>query len=158
LPAVVPRIEVPDQVGGPAVAVRFQILTPGFGAVLGSHRADRTRPEAPFIWRLLGSNNYELGRSGASFQTPAAARQAIAEVTDRPASLERTSERDESGRWRWWLRLEGRVVATSSRSFRGEREAWANLDQFIDHLPQVAELPTPRLPLEQGPIPSEVRS
>jgi hypothetical protein len=140
------------------VAVRFQILTPGYGTAAGSARPDQTRPESPFIWRLLGSNNYELGRSGTSFPTPGAARESIAEVTDGLASLERAIERDPSGRWRWWLRRDDHAVATSSRSFLGERETWANLDQFIDHLPQVGDVPAPRPAQEQHVAASEVRS
>ena len=83
-------------------------------------------------WRLLGANNRELGRAALSYPDAEAALDAVATVR-LLASVGTAHLVHESTATPWVWHLEdagGRLVATSGRGFRHERECRYNLDQF----------------------------
>ena len=88
-------------------------------------------------WRLLGSNNRELGRSARAYPDAEAALAAVAEIRALAASAGAHIVHDPaSGLWSWQLAdPEGAVAATSGRGFRHERECRYNLEQFRDAAP-----------------------
>lgn len=106
---------------------------PRFQMVLLSRRSTSERR---LVWRLLGANNRELGRSGEVFDH-------VAECEGAIRLLKRSSPNDLDARisfdagtrgWRWRLTLEARVVAESSRTFSRQRECKYSLEQFMSKL------------------------
>jgi hypothetical protein len=94
----------------------------------------RTAEDGSVVWRLLGANNYELGRSAESFPGIEAAHAAIDDFVRRlPDLVDELDATATSGRWRWRLLSGTDLLATSSRSFQRERECRYNLAQFIAH-------------------------
>jgi hypothetical protein len=88
-------------------------------------------------WRLLGSNNRELGRSAGHYQDAEAALESI----ERIRALAPTGEAHivhsaSAGHWVWQL-CDGDSlnVAASGRGFRHERECRYNLEQFREAAP-----------------------
>lgn len=88
-------------------------------------------------WRLLGTNNRELGRSSRSYADAEGALAAVAALRDLAPDAEAHIVHDAStGSWLWQLAdAAGSVVATSGRGFRHERECRYNLDQFREAAP-----------------------
>lgn len=105
--------------------------TPRFQLVPGGRLVHE--PSAGGVgWRLLGANNRELGRSAISYADAEAALSAVEDVrglaTEAPAHIVHDPS---TGTWAWHLQgVEARVVATSGRGFRHERECRYNLEQF----------------------------
>ena len=94
-------------------------------------------------WRLLGTNNRELGRSVPVFpdaddalcaidRVRAVAPHAVAHVVCTPGN----------GLWVWHLEDGGVEAASSGRAFRHERECRYNLEQFREAAPR-ARAPGP---------------
>jgi len=82
-------------------------------------------------WRLLGSNNRELGRSASAYADAESALAAIGRVRELAPDGEAHIGHDPStGLWAWHLDDDGVLAATSGRGFRHERECRYNLDQF----------------------------
>jgi hypothetical protein len=82
-------------------------------------------------WRLLGSNNRELGRSSIAYADAEAALSAIHRLRTLAASGDAHIVHDPaSGHWAWHLDDEGSWIANSGRGFRHERECRYNLEQF----------------------------
>ena len=82
-------------------------------------------------WRLLGSNNRELGRSAVAYADAEAALSSIQRVRDLAVDGEAHIVHDRAtGLWAWHLDDDGALVANSGRGFRHERECRYNLDQF----------------------------
>jgi hypothetical protein len=99
-------------------------------------------------WRLLGSNNRELGRSAASYPDAEAALDAIRVVRELVATGQAHIVHDPgSGLWAWHLVDDEVLVANSGRGFRHERECRYNLEQFR------AEAPTS--PASDSAVPTE---
>ncbi len=88
-------------------------------------------------WRLLGTNNRELGRSSRSYIDAEAALAAVADLRALAPDAEAHIVHDaSSGSWLWQLAdVSGAVVATSGRGFRHERECRYNLEQFREAAP-----------------------
>jgi len=88
-------------------------------------------------WRLLGTNNRELGRSSRSYADAEAALAAVADLRALAPDAEVHIVHDAvSGSWLWQLvDPAGAVVATSGRGFRHERECRYNLEQFREAAP-----------------------
>ncbi len=88
------------------------------------------------MWRLLGANNYELGRSTDRFagldEAHAAVEDLLGNFAELVPSIEATPS---SGRWQWRLLIADQPIATSSRSFQRERECRYNLGQFLTIAP-----------------------
>lgn len=88
-------------------------------------------------WRLLGSNNRELGRASRAYPDAESALGAVAAVrrlaVDGVAHIVHETTPTP---WVWHLEdAEGVVVATSGRGFRHERECRYNLEQFREAAP-----------------------
>jgi hypothetical protein len=82
-------------------------------------------------WRLLGSNNRELGRSAVAYADAEAALGSILRVRDLAVDGEAHIVHDRAtGLWAWHLDDDGALVANSGRGFRHERECRYNLEQF----------------------------
>jgi hypothetical protein len=99
-------------------------------------------------WRLLGSNNRELGRSALSYADAEAALAAIGRVRVLATHGEAHIVHDpSSGHWAWHLEDGGPLVANSGRGFRHERECRYNLEQFRHEAPTAPAAETD-VPLE----------
>jgi len=100
-------------------------------------------------WRLLGSNNRELGRAARAYPDAEAALAAVTLVRGlAPSGVAHILHDPALSSWTWHL-LDGEdgVVATSGRGFRHERECRYNLDQFRDIAPTA--------PAHDAPVPTE---
>ena len=88
-------------------------------------------------WRLLGPNNRELGRAALAYPDAEEALAAVAVVRIlASAGAAHIVHESTATPWVWHLETEdGRVVATSGRGFRHERECRYNLEQFRDAAP-----------------------
>jgi len=99
-----------------------------FVYLIGSvaHEADRS-----FGWRLIGSNNRELGRgtqAGDSLDDAIALVHSLQSVID---FGDYVHVRDYGGQgWRWSCTVDYALLARSSRSFRRERESLYNAEAF----------------------------
>ncbi len=106
-----------------------RIAWPYPGEVVGS-----VAPSGQWVaWRLLGSNNHELGRSAGVFGTVDEALADVDELVrcDGSGSAELTlgSGADTSD-WRWRLGVAGRDVAVSSRGYLRQRECRYSATMF----------------------------
>lgn len=108
-----------------------------------------------FVWRLVGSNNREIGRSAQAFTDAAACRTGISFLRRQLAHLDTRISCDENTRWSWRLELNGQPVAHSARVYMRRREAVFNLEQFLAAAPTAdapgtlnAPPPPPNLPVE----------
>jgi hypothetical protein len=83
-------------------------------------------------WRLLGSNNRELGRSSGPHVDAESALASIERMRVVAASASAHIVHDgATGHWVWQLSdVGGLSVAVSGRGFRYERECRYNLEQF----------------------------
>jgi hypothetical protein len=87
------------------------------------------------VWRLLGTNNRELGRSADQFDTVDAclrgidAARALIGDTAQPRIYFNT---DEGAGYSWWWTVEqaGASVITAARTFSRQRDCLTNFDQF----------------------------
>lgn len=88
-------------------------------------------------WRLLGPNNKELGRAAIVYADAEAALAAVEDVRRLARHLgAHIIHQSTASHWVWQLQDDtGRVVATSGRGFRHERECRYNLDQFREAAP-----------------------
>jgi hypothetical protein len=117
---------------------------PRFQLIPGSRMSDSS--EGGVSWRLLGTNNRELGRAAVSYADAEAAQQAIVRIRELALQGEaHIVHEPHGGRWAWHLDDAGVRVATSGRGFRHERECRYNLEQFRDAAPDApasdAEVP-----------------
>lgn len=101
-----------------------------------------------FVWRLVGPNNRELGRSAQAYTDPAACRAGISFLRRQLDHLEARVWCDDSTRWLWRLDLNGTPVANSARAYMRRREAVFNLEQFL------AAVPGANSPALPGAIPA----
>jgi hypothetical protein len=118
-----------DAIGGAGNVAhpRFQLI-PGIRLVGGAGGG--------VGWRLLGSNNRELGRSSLAYPDAEAALEAVSVVRRLAASGEAHIVHDRvTGLWIWQLKDAGELVANSGRGFRHERECRYNLEQFRSSAP-----------------------
>lgn len=115
-------------------------------------------------WRLLGTNNRELGRAASSSVDADLAIQAIERVrTLAVDGVGHIVHEPQSGLWTWSLEDGERRVATSGRGFRHERECRYNLEQFRQAAPTApaSELAAPvEFPWQRTPaaLPTEAGS
>lgn len=87
------------------------------------------------VWRLLGTNNRELGRSADQFETLDACLPAIEEAralvraVDQPRIYFTT---DEGVGYSWWWTVErsGSNFITAARTFSRQRDCLTNFEQF----------------------------
>lgn len=111
-------------------------------------------PIVAYGWRLLGSNNRELGRgstAGSSLAESVELVTALQEALPR-ASTHHSREVGSSG-WRWSLAIDNVEWAHSARDFRRERESHYNAEAFVAAL----EIALVRLPERDDRLPSTRR-
>ena len=100
------------------------------------------------VWRLLGANNRELGRSGAQFATiddcVESVRSLLATLDGgAPVSPSLTSS-DRGGLvWWWTVRVGDQVLASAVRAFSRQIECLKNFETFSQSA-LVADLPSPQ--------------
>ena len=104
-----------------------------------------------FVWRLVGANNRELGRSAQAFTDAATCRAGISFFRRQLDHLETRVWCDGNGRWVWRLDLHGQPVATAARAYMRRREAAFNLAQFLAAA-RAASAPTIGQPAPAQPI------
>lgn len=89
-----------------------------------------TRRAGTVEWRLISSNNWELGRCPAPFDDLAGCSAAVDRVRAGVGGAREVVSQDAAGGWRWQLRMQGDVVALSSRSHGRRVECEGTLTQF----------------------------
>lgn len=112
---------------------------------VASARFELCQAPAGVTWRLLSSNNRDLGRSA----------QAFAEVRTCQATVRRLQElvgevtvvQVRAGRvdWSWRVRLDGVDVAVSSRTYQRRIQAESACAVFLGLVPAASVAPVPRL-------------
>lgn len=131
---------------------RFQLVhlsrrSPGLRSDSSEARGDLALASGDprFVWRLLGGNNRELGRSVGIYELAEECERAITDMKRRfPDDLDPRITFDPGHRgWRWRISIDRRAIAESSRAFSRQRECRYNLEQFLVILPR-AELRVPR--------------
>ncbi len=94
---------------------RFQIFTRRYGRV---------------EWRLVGANNWVLGRSGTSYPTAGDALLGVARLKLELDAAPDEMFVDRAGGWRWELRIDDDILAVGHRVFRGRGECRGMLARF----------------------------
>lgn len=107
-----------------------------------------------FVWRLVGPNNRELGRSAQAYADTAACRAGVSFLRRQLDHLEVRVWCDNSTRWLWRLDLNGAPVANSARAYMRRREAVFNLEQFVKAVPIAAAPGAPRTAAAGHPTPA----
>jgi hypothetical protein len=100
-------------------------------------RSQRSSENAPpwYLWRLLSSNNRELGRSVMTFDDLDSAVVAVELLRTAVDRAEISAVRIAApARWRWELRLDGAFVAAGSRSYQRLRECQSSAAGFVASL------------------------
>lgn len=119
------------------------------GSTLGSHGTGgsrgtglpQTAPERPVVWRLVGANNRELGRSAGVSPGLAACREAVVALREGiEHAVSSATVSNVTGMWSWRMEIDGQAVAVSGREYRRQRECHYNLANFLAAVP-VAHLP-----------------
>jgi len=111
------------------------VTQPRFRLIPGARLTATTGREG-VGWRLLGSNNRELGRSATSFADAESALVAIGRARQLASEGEAHIVHDpRTGLWSWHLDGDSATAATSGRGFRYERECRYNLEQFREAAP-----------------------
>lgn len=92
------------------------------------------------VWRLLGTNNRELGRSAELFGSVDACLSAIGQLrrmleVPPPARISFVDGHPSGFAWRWTIEAEGVSAATAARTFSRQRECRANFDIFVASAP-----------------------
>jgi hypothetical protein len=85
-----------------------------------------------YAWRLIGTNNHELGRSAVSsgsYESALAAFDELRDGLDRAVQLP-VAERP-TGRWGWRLELDGAPVAVSGRWYQRDKLSLLGAAKFV---------------------------
>jgi hypothetical protein len=89
-----------------------------------------------YVWRLIGANNRELGRSAPSFVSYDVARRAAGQLKRNIERLvEHVTTDPATGRWGWLLELDGVAVAVSGRWYERELHARLGAAKFFSLAP-----------------------
>jgi hypothetical protein len=103
--------------------------------------------ETWFGWRLLASNNRELGRSGQTFPLLDGCRNSIGVLLSSVAAAKLGAlVNQRTGLWAWRLEASGRVLAVSGRHYRRQREALYSASTFVLTAP-LADMTVDVIPL-----------
>src|SRR5262249_56641637 len=85
-----------------------------------------------YAWRLIGTNNHELGRSALGFLSYELAVGAIAELKEGHDRLVQLPINDQAtGRWGWRLELDGAAVAISGRWYKRDQDSLLGAARFV---------------------------
>jgi hypothetical protein len=93
-------------------------------------------PGAPVRWRLLGSNNREIGRGAESFADAETCRIAVKELQMVIDEFESAVRRTDRNDWVWQLRSDDRLVVVSAHGYDRQIRCAHGLAQFIDEMGQ----------------------
>jgi hypothetical protein len=89
------------------------------------------------VWRLLGANNRELGRSPLWYGDLDSCREAVRllkrEIDTVTSAI--TAVALPGGAWSWRLAANGRPIAIAGRPYHRQRECAYNLDHFVAAVP-----------------------
>jgi len=99
-------------------------------------RQPSVTPNMPTAWRLVGSNNRELGRSSQVYPDLAACRAAVTYLQahiDEADSLLATN--NDTGLWLWRLNIGDQWMAAAGRSYQRRRECLYNVLKFVAAAP-----------------------
>jgi hypothetical protein len=104
------------------------------------------------VWRLLGGNNRELGRSGDQYATVTDCLQSIQAIKRLFESVAAprvsfSSVRQVGSNWWWSVEEGGRTVAASARAFSRQLECRSNYDHFAAAV-MLAAMPDPWSPTQ----------
>ena len=107
--------------------------------------SDAPKVRRPWVlWRLLSSNNRELGRSQMLHADHAMSVEDLLHLKRNIERVEPVITHAEYGvEWHWALLLDGAQVARSSRGYERLRECHYSLEQFLTALPSAAVLDDP---------------
>lgn len=95
---------------------------------------------AGYLWRLIWSNNRELGRGALNHPTFSACRQSVDQLRENYGHAVTKLIVDEAtGHFTWRLEVDEAVVATRGREYMRERECRASLRTFLSAVP-IAEV------------------
>jgi hypothetical protein len=112
-------------------AARFRIL---------QHRpADDAAGLDTVSWRLLATNNRDLGRAPGGYPDAEACWAAIRELQDAVGKAEPVTVRSGPSSWSWRLMIGDRVVAVASRAYQRRIQAEQAAAVVLDLIPR-AEL------------------
>jgi hypothetical protein len=102
--------------GDTLAAARFRIL---------QHRstADDAAEVGTLSWRLLATNNRDLGRAPGGYPDTEACRVAIRELQATVGQAEPVTVRSGPSSWGWRLMIGDRVVAVASRAYQRRIQA-----------------------------------
>jgi hypothetical protein len=85
-----------------------------------------------YLWRLIGANNRELGRSAGNFVSYQAARRAISQLKGGVARIAPAATTDPaSGRCGWRVDLDGASIAVSGRWYERALDARLGAAKFV---------------------------
>lgn len=127
---------------------RFMLVGGGFGP------AAARRP-AGFGWRLVGGNNYELGRSVTTADTVEECRAAVQRLkADVDVLTTRVRRGAAEAAWVWVVEADGVAVAASGRAYQRQRECQYALDHFLAAVPLADIVGDRRAPDGPGPGPA----
>jgi hypothetical protein len=118
--------------GDTLAAARFRIL---------QHRsaADSDADPGTLSWRLLATNNRDLGRAPAGYPDVAACRVAIRELQATVGKAEPITVRSGPSSWGWRLMIGDRVVVVASRLYQRRIQAEQAAGVVLELIP-TAEL------------------
>jgi hypothetical protein len=113
--------------GGTLAAARFRIL---------QHRvADDSADVGALSWRLLATNNRDLGRAPGGYPDAEACRAAILQLQATVAEAEPVTIRSGPSSWGWRLMIGDRVVAVASRAYQRRIQAEQAASVVLDLIP-----------------------
>lgn len=90
--------------------------------------------QEPVRWRLLGSNNREIGRGVDSFPDVETCRLAVKDLQVSIDDVEAVVRRADAHAWVWRVLLDGRPVAASSHGYDRQIRCDRGLAQFRNEL------------------------
>lgn len=101
--------------GEALAAARFRII---------QHRpADDPAGADTVSWRLLATNNRDLGRAPSGYPDPGACRAAVRELQEGVGRAEPVTVRSGPSSWGWRLMIDDQVVAVASRVYQRRIQA-----------------------------------
>lgn len=120
---------------------RFQLVparVPGRTGVTEWVRA--SADSGPLLWRLLGANNRELGRSARAYPDAASCERALVRLASSlDGSVSGVVPVADGFGWRWQVLCDGEVLASSVKVMPHERDALRALHQFLATVPDAVE-------------------
>src|SRR5215470_16354725 len=92
---------------------------------------DLDAPNLPLSWRLLAANNRDVARSAAPYADLTTCLDAVADLQSHIDDAVAVAARSGRADWSWRLRLDGRDVAVSSRTYQRRLQCEAACALFV---------------------------